>query len=72
MPSIGSSACTRERGFEGEHLAAFYHRIAPQEATEVLKDLAELLPEDATPQDYVDLGETQAFAPEVMDGECAS
>ena len=41
-------------------------------ATEALKDLAELLPGQATDEDYIDLGEHTAFNPEVMEGECAS
>ena len=31
-----------------------------------------LLPNEATDQDFIDLGETQAFTPEVMDGECSA
>jgi sulfite reductase beta subunit-like hemoprotein len=58
---------------EGEEsLGAFFRRVPPAMATEALKDLAELPAEAATPDDYIDLGENQAFAPEVMDGECAS
>ena len=30
-----------------------------------------MLPTEMTEADYVDLGENQAFNPEVMDGECA-
>jgi hypothetical protein len=45
--------------------------VPPSVATEAPKDLALLLPTEITDQDYVDLGETQAFNPEVMDGECA-
>ena len=41
-------------------------------ATEALKDLAQLLPNETTDQDFIDLGENQAFAPEVMDGECSA
>ena len=37
-----------------------------------LKDLGEVLPDEISPEDYIDLGETQAFNPEVMEGECAS
>jgi sulfite reductase (NADPH) hemoprotein beta-component len=55
-----------------EELGAFFRRIPPATATEVLKDLAQLLPNETTDQDFVDLGETQAFAPEVMDGECSA
>jgi sulfite reductase (NADPH) hemoprotein beta-component len=58
---------------EGEEsLGAFFRRVPPAMATEALKDLAELPAQAATPDDYIDLGESQAFAPEVMDGECAS
>jgi len=37
-------------------------------ATEALNDLALVLPNEVTDQDFVDLGESQAFNPEVMDG----
>lgn len=58
---------------EGEEsLGAFFRRVPPAVATEALKDLAELPAQAATADDYIDLGESQAFAPEVMDGECAS
>ena len=55
-----------------EELGTFFRRIPPAMATEVLKDLAQLLPNETTDEDFVDLGETQAFAPEVMDGECSA
>jgi sulfite reductase beta subunit-like hemoprotein len=55
-----------------EELGAFFRRIPPAMATDALKDLALLVPTDMTDQDFVDLGETQAFAPEVMDGECSA
>jgi sulfite reductase (NADPH) hemoprotein beta-component len=55
-----------------ENLGAFFRRIPPAVATDRLKDLAELLPNAIEPEDYIDLGETQAFNPEVMEGECAS
>jgi sulfite reductase (NADPH) hemoprotein beta-component len=54
-----------------EDLGAFFRRVPPAQATEALKDLALLLPNEITDQDYIDLGETGAFNPEVMDGECA-
>jgi sulfite reductase (NADPH) hemoprotein beta-component len=62
----------RERREEGESLGAFFRRLPPAVATETLKDLAELRAEDTVPGDYIDLGESQTFTPEVMDGECAS
>ena len=50
-------------------------RSLPPRATyggyQALKDLALVLPNEVTDQDFVDLGESQAFNPEVMDGECA-
>jgi sulfite reductase beta subunit-like hemoprotein len=55
-----------------ESLGAFFRRVGPDAATNVLKDLADVVPGELAPQDYIDLGETQAFTPEVMDGECAS
>jgi sulfite reductase (NADPH) hemoprotein beta-component len=55
-----------------EPLGAFFRRVPPAMATEALKDLAELLPNQITADDLIDLGETTVFAPEVMDGECAS
>ena len=57
---------------DNEELGAFFRRIPPAAATEVLRDLAALLPNETTDQDYVDLGESQTFAPEVMDGECSA
>jgi hypothetical protein len=38
----------------------------------VLKDLAQMLPNEATADDFVDLGETRTFETVVMEGECAS
>jgi sulfite reductase (NADPH) hemoprotein beta-component len=55
-----------------EELGAFFRRIPPAMATDALKDLAQLLPNETTDQDFVDLAETHAFAPEVMDGECSA
>jgi hypothetical protein len=55
-----------------ENLGAFFRRVAPAEATARLKDLSELQPDQIAPEDFIDLGETQAFKPEVMEGECAS
>ena len=62
----------RERREGDESLGAFFRRLSPAIATDALKDLAELRLEDTTADDFIDLGESQAFTPEVMDGECAS
>ena len=55
-----------------EELGAFFRRVPPSLATDALKDLAQLLPTDIGEQDLIDLGENQAFNPEVMDGECSA
>jgi len=55
-----------------EELGAFFRRMPAAMATDALKDLAVLLPNEATDQDFIDLAETQAFTPEVMDGECSA
>jgi sulfite reductase (NADPH) hemoprotein beta-component len=55
-----------------EELGAFFRRVPPSMATDALKDLSILLPNEATEQDFIDLAETQAFTPEVMDGECSA
>ena len=39
---------------------------------QALADLERLTPEDAVPDDFIDLGEDAEFTPEVMDGECSS
>ena len=61
-----------QRQSETEDLGAFYRRIAPAVATERLKDLVELDATQTTPDDFIDLGESQAFDPVVMDGECSA
>ena len=55
-----------------EELGAFFRRVPPSLATEALKDLAQLLPNEVGEQDLIDLGENQVFNPEVMDGECSA
>jgi sulfite reductase (NADPH) hemoprotein beta-component len=55
-----------------EELGAFFRRIPAAASTDALKDLAQLLPNETTEQDFIDLGDSQAFAPEVMDGECSA
>ena len=62
----------RERREDGESLGAFFRRLPPAVATDALKDLAELRAEDTVPDDFIDLGESQTFTPEVMDGECSA
>jgi sulfite reductase (NADPH) hemoprotein beta-component len=61
----------REQRAGEEPLGAFFRRIPPARATDVLKDLASLTPADLRPEDLIDLGETSIFAPHTMEGECA-
>jgi sulfite reductase (NADPH) hemoprotein beta-component len=61
-----------QRESDSEDLGAFYRRIQPSVAAERLKDLVELNANDTTPDDFIDLGESQAFDPVVMDGECSA
>jgi sulfite reductase (NADPH) hemoprotein beta-component len=62
----------QERRDPGESLGAFFRRVPAAIATDALKDLAEFRQDQATGDDWIDLGETQAFETVVMDGECAS
>jgi len=56
-------------------LASLYGELARIELDDVkrrLADLERLQPGDAVPLDFIDLGEEAEFAPEVMEGECAT
>jgi sulfite reductase beta subunit-like hemoprotein len=55
-----------------ESATAFFGRVEIDRVKQTLADLERLLPGDAVPLDFVDLGEAHDFVPEVMDGECAS
>jgi sulfite reductase (NADPH) hemoprotein beta-component len=61
-----------QRTSDAEELGAFYRRIQPSIAADRLKDLVELNASDTTAEDFIDLGESQAFDPVVMDGECSA
>ena len=57
---------------EGESAPSFFQRMDADRVGGELRDLERLTIEDAVPEDYVDLAETAAFAPEVMEGECSA
>ena len=61
----------RERE-DGEEATDFFRRVEVATVAAALQDLQRLTAEDAVPLDYVDLGETSEFAPEVMEGECSA
>jgi sulfite reductase (NADPH) hemoprotein beta-component len=65
------SLYARERA-EGESAPDFFARIDVARVTKAVEDLQQLTEADALPGDYVDLGDTAEFAPEVMDGECSA
>jgi sulfite reductase beta subunit-like hemoprotein len=51
---------------------SFFQRASFERVKSLLADLEPLAAEDAKPEDFIDLGETTAFVPEVMDGECSA
>ncbi|MEO7191946.1 MAG: nitrite/sulfite reductase [Vicinamibacterales bacterium] len=55
-----------------ESAAAFFNRVDLAAVKTLLADLEPLTPETASEQDFIDLAETHAFAPETMEGECAT
>ena len=61
----------RERNAD-ESAPDFFRRVSVERVRLELADLERLTQQDAVPTDYVDLAEAAEFAPEVMDGECAS
>ena len=56
----------------GETAVAFFGRVDMDVVKASLADLERLRPGDAVPADFIDLGEANEFAPEVMDGECSA
>jgi sulfite reductase (NADPH) hemoprotein beta-component len=57
---------------DDETAAAFFNRVDIVTVKKLLEDLEPLAPEDARPEDFIDLAEDHAFAPETSEGECAS
>ena len=56
----------------GESATSFFVRVDLARVKAVLADLEVLTASDATPDDFVDLGETADFEPEVLEGECSA
>ena len=57
---------------DDEPAVAFFQRVDLAVVKHALADLERLTEGEASPSDYVDLGEANEFAPEVMDGECSA
>ncbi|HEX7140262.1 MAG TPA: hypothetical protein VF219_20600, partial [Vicinamibacterales bacterium] len=62
-------ACDKQ---ESETAPAFFARIPLEQVTPLLADLERMDAGEAQPTDFIDLGEAAEFAPEVMEGECAT
>jgi sulfite reductase beta subunit-like hemoprotein len=56
---------------DDETPTAFFQRVALDEVKATLADLEPLTEESAVPDDFIDLGETTTYTPEVLDGECS-
>jgi sulfite reductase beta subunit-like hemoprotein len=57
---------------EDESAIAFFQRVDLEVVKTTLADLERLQAGDAAAADFIDLGEANEFAPEVMDGECSA
>jgi sulfite reductase (NADPH) hemoprotein beta-component len=55
-----------------EDAAAFFARVPIPEVKVLLADLEDLTAQNATAEDFFDLGENHTFNPETSEGECAS
>jgi len=62
---------TAERA-EGETAPAYFRRVELARVKARLADLEAMTPEDAAPEDFVDLGEDAQFALTAMEGECSA
>jgi sulfite reductase beta subunit-like hemoprotein len=65
-------ALYRETSEPGEDALTFFRRVDLARVKGALADLERLSPAEATPEDFIDLGDDAAFRPEVMDGECSA
>ena len=57
---------------EDEPATAFFKRVDLDTVKSAIGALPRLSPESAADEDFVDLGEASAFAPETLDGECSA
>jgi hypothetical protein len=56
----------------GESAIGFFRRVDLATVKSVLADVERTTPEEMTADDFIDLGESNAFQPEVMEGECSA
>lgn len=62
----------RTERLPGERAEDYFVRVELARVKAALADLERFRPEDLGPDDYVDIGDAAAFAPEVMEGECSA
>ncbi|MBI2221435.1 MAG: nitrite/sulfite reductase [Acidobacteria bacterium] len=62
----------RDQRAPAESPLAFFRRVELDVVKARLSDLSALSPETALPEDFIDLGEDQAFVPSVQEGECSA
>jgi sulfite reductase (NADPH) hemoprotein beta-component len=65
-------ALYRDQQQPGERAADFFRRIDVATVKARLADLEQLPASEATPEDFIDLGESAAFVPSVQEGECSA
>jgi len=64
--------CFERKRAAGQTATDFFRRLDVAEVKAMLSDLEAMGPEDAQPEDYVDLGDDAEFKMEVMEGECSA
>jgi sulfite reductase (NADPH) hemoprotein beta-component len=62
----------RDQHTEGESALGFFQRVEVATVKTALAGLDRLAPEDAAPEDFIDLAEDTAFDPSVQEGECSA
>ena len=62
----------RDQHTDGESALGFFQRVEVATVKTALAGLDRLSPEDASPEDFIDLAEDTAFDPSVQEGECSA
>ncbi|MFZ0889237.1 MAG: nitrite/sulfite reductase [Candidatus Binataceae bacterium] len=62
----------RDTRLPGESAQLFFRSAGLEEIEVLLGDLCEIGPDDAKPEDFIDIGEDHAFTGETKEGECAA
>ncbi len=65
-------ALYRDERHDGESARSFFRRVELARVKAIVSDLEALTADTAEPVDFIDLGETAAFRPDVQEGECAA